>query len=66
MRISKEKYELTLARQCKTNTEIIQDGNFRRATFFKMIRGEECKPITVGKLAKVLGCDVEDLLRNEA
>ena len=60
MRINKAKYQLALARACKDRRDLIAAG-IPAGTLSKMYTSE-MKPVTVGKIAKALGCDVTDII----
>ena len=60
MKISKEKYELALARACKERKDLIAAG-IPVGTLTR-IYSSELKPVSVGRIAKALGCDVTDII----
>ncbi len=64
MKISKKKLDMVLAEQCKTMSMLRGEG-LSPHTLTRMRRGEDVKPITVGKIAKALGVDPEDIIDKE-
>ena len=60
MYISKNKVELVLARQCKSLRDL--RNGLSPGTLAKVRGGEELRPKTVGKLARLLGCDPADII----
>lgn len=62
MKISVNKLELTLARQCRTISSL-RDGVSSK-TIDKIKKGFEVNPVTVGRIANALGVDVEEIIDN--
>ncbi|MBE7004701.1 MAG: hypothetical protein E7425_10580 [Ruminococcaceae bacterium] len=60
MRVSKNKLEVALARQCKNLHEL--RGELSPQTLTKINRGDELQAKTVGRLAQLLQCDPADLI----
>lgn len=63
MKIPKRKLEIIMAKMEMSTSDIIQRG-MPRPTLDRIKATESAKPETVGKLAKILGCDVTDLLED--
>jgi len=61
--ISKNKVDLVLARQCKSLRDL--RSGLSPGTLAKIQSGEELRPKTVGKLARLLGCDPADIIESE-
>ena len=57
MKINRKKLELAKARACMGQKEIVAAGTLTNA-----MTGKNVKPETAGRLAKVLGVDVLDLI----
>lgn len=60
VKIVGSKLDLVLARQCKSLTDLRTD--LSPSTLVKIRNGEELRPKTVGRLAKLLGCDPADII----
>ena len=60
MKINKQKLELAKARACMDTNDIIAAG-IPKGTLCNVCRGE-VKAKTAGKLAKILGCDVTEII----
>lgn len=60
MKISKTKYELAMARANKKVKDIVKAGI--SASTLTDIWERDVRPVTVGKIAKALGCDVTDII----
>lgn len=60
MKISKTKYELAMARANKKVKDIVKAGI--SASTLTDIWERDVRPVTVGKIAKALGCDVIDII----
>ena len=62
MRISKAKYELAMARACKERKDLIAAG-IPVGTLAR-IYSSELKPVSVGRIAQAIGCDVTDIIED--
>lgn len=60
MKISKTKYELAMARANKKVKDIVKAGI--SASTLTDIWERDVRPVTVGRIAKALGCDVTDII----
>ena len=60
MRIDKEKYLLARARACVSTKDLVAAG-IPRGTV-SIITNSEIRPETAGKIAKVLGVDVTEII----
>lgn len=61
MVIKREKLERAIAEACMTSSEIVNSG-VTRSTLFNASIGKSVRPVTVGKIARILNCDVADLI----
>lgn len=61
MKINRNKYELARARACKGQKDLIAAG-IPKGTLYRLIGGGNARPETIGKIAKVLGVDVEEII----
>ena len=59
-----KKFELAKARSCIGRKEILAAG-FPDGTLRGVVSGRNIKPETVGRLAKIMGVDVLDLIEEE-
>ena len=64
MRISKEKMDIILARECRSISDLRAGASPQ--TLAKIQRGENLRPSTAGKIAKALGVDVTAIIESEA
>lgn len=64
MKINKQKFELARARSCKGWKELEAAG-IPKGTICRATSGGNLKPETVGKIAKVLECDVTEIIEEE-
>lgn len=64
MKISKNKFDLLLAKNCITVLEVAEQCGVSRNIFLRINKGLEMLPRTVGKIAKALNCDVTELLED--
>lgn len=64
MKVNRNKLEIAEARACMGRKEIIAAG-FPCSTLHNIKAGKNVTPTTVGRLAKVLGVDVPDLIEEE-
>ncbi len=63
MKISRERIELILARECKTVASLRMGTSPQ--TLAKIRHGGNMRPSTVGKIAKALGVDVAEIIESE-
>ena len=61
MKIDKEKFELAKARACTGTKDLVAAG-IPRGTLCRIVGGEEARPETIGKIAKILGVDVTEII----
>lgn len=62
MKILKNKLEIAMANKCMNPFDLCKSVNIQYQTYRRLALGNECKPATVGKIAKVLEVKVEDLV----
>lgn len=63
MKINVSKLNLEMANACISINDLADKAKVSRTSIGKFINGTvEARPATVGKLAKALGCKVEDLI----
>ena len=64
MKINRKKLELAKARACMGQKEMVVVG-FPGGTLTNAITGKNIKPETAGRLAKILGVDVLEIIKTE-
>ena len=64
MKINRKKLELAKARACMGQKEIVVVG-LPVGTLTNAITGKNIKPETAGRLAKILGVDVLEIIKTE-
>lgn len=64
MKIDREKLNLAKARACMGQKEISKKG-FPKGTYCRIMQGQDVKPETAGRLARVLGVDVTEIIETE-
>lgn len=64
MKVDSRKLDLLLAVQCKSMTNLRNEG-LSPKTLTRIRRGEEVKPKTLGTLAKALGVSPEAIIKQE-
>ena len=62
MKISKSKVELIMARNCLEMRELVNTSGLAKITVQRMLAGKDVKPVTIGKIAKALEIDVQDIV----
>ena len=63
MKIDKRKIELVMARACVSRKELERSG-IPKTTLIRAMK-HSVRPATAGKIAKVLGVDVTEILETE-
>lgn len=64
MKADKNKLQIAMARACMTTADIEKITGMPRPTLNNVIIGRSVTPVTIGKVAKALECDVTDLLED--
>lgn len=66
MRIDEKKLKIAMARACMNRNDLIKASGVGTSTLSAIsTKGGKAAVITVGKLAKALGCDVTEILADE-
>ena len=63
MKIDAKKLDLALAKRCM-NLSDLREGSSQQ-TLKRIRRGEEVKPATAGRIARALGVDVSEIIKQE-
>lgn len=63
MYLDRDKYNLILARQCIENSEIWKALHMSQANYNRIVRGGKTTPATLGHIAKYLGVDVTEIMK---
>lgn len=66
MRADRRKLELAMARACMDSADLPVKAQIPRGTVLNVIVGKSVRPATLGRVARALGCDVTDILLEEA
>lgn len=61
MKLNREKYELSRARACMGQKDLVAAG-IPKGTLCRIVGGEDARPETIGKIARVLGVDVTEII----
>lgn len=65
MKIDVRKLEILQAKCCMTVKEMKEKADISHGTYLRIINGStRIAPLTVGKIAKALNCDVTELLED--
>lgn len=62
MKADRNKLELAMARACLLPGELAAAAKLPRPTLNGVINGRSVRPATLGKVARALGVDVEELM----
>ena len=63
MYLDKDKYNVILARLCLTSPEVADAIKLSRASMYRIVRGGKTTPATLGHIAKYLGVDVTEIMK---
>ena len=66
MKISKAKIERLMAIKGLNNSQVANMAEMSRQNFSSTKRRESCHPKSAGKIAKALGVDVREIMKEEA
>lgn len=62
MVINNSKLQVALATVCMNPYDLCKAVNIQYQTYRRIAAGNNCKPATVGKIAKALNVDVTDII----
>ena len=62
MIIDKKKLEVAMATACMNAHDLCKEAGMKYQLFYRVASGNNCKPATVGKIAKALNTPVENLI----
>lgn len=62
MVIDKQKYDLALAKACLETKDVAERSGLYPDTVTRATMGKNMRPITIGIIAKAIGCEVEDIV----
>lgn len=65
MKANRRKLELAMANACMSSGDLQKASGLRRPTLNNVITGRGVRPDTIGKVAKALGVEVEEILEQE-
>lgn len=63
MKVDRRCVTLIMAEKCFEKKELY--GDISKSTVRRLLAGEECRPATVGKLARVLGVEVSKIVQTD-
>jgi len=61
MKINKQKLRLAMATACMNPYDLCKAVNIQYQTYRRILAGNNCKPATVGKIAKALNVPVDQI-----
>ncbi len=64
MVIDKDKLEIAMANICIGQYDLCEKAGINKQTYRNVRKGKNCKPVTVGKIAKALGICAEALIKS--
>lgn len=65
MKINRQKLYIAMARACMDSADIPATAQLPRATVQNAITGRSIRPATLGKIARALGVDPEEIIDKE-
>lgn len=66
MKADRKKLELAMARACMESADLPAAAGLPRPTVQNVIVGKSVRPATLGRIAKALGVDPVEILKEEA
>lgn len=64
MKLSREKLDIQIAKNCWTVSELAKNYGVSAQRIRMILNSKQVAPVTAGKLAKALGCDVTEILED--
>ena len=65
MKANRRKLEIAMAKACMNSGDLQKASGLKRPTLNNVITGRGITPATLGKVAKALGVEVEEILEEE-
>lgn len=65
MKLNKENYNVLLAQNCLSQSEVAKLSRVGKGTIARLLLGEDARPQTIGKIAKALKTEVLKLIEVE-
>ena len=65
MKANRKQLELAMARACMTPEELAAAAQMPRPTLNNVIVGKSVRPATLGRVARALGAEVENIMEKE-
>lgn len=65
LKINNSALQIALANECINPYELCERTKIQYQTYRRLSNGFNCKPATVGKIARALNVNVEDLIMKE-
>ena len=66
MKADRKKLELAMARACMNSADLPAAAGLPRSTVQNLVVGKSVRPATLGKVARALGVDPEDIIEKGA
>lgn len=66
MKINNSKLQIALATACMNPYDLCKEIGIQYQTYRRISTGNNCKPATIGKIAKALNVPVENLINMES
>lgn len=65
MKANTIKVEIAMAESCMTTIDVCKKAKLPKTTFNNVLSGRSVRPATLGRVAKVLGVDVREIMEVE-
>lgn len=65
MKVDRKKLELAMARACMASAELPPAAGLPRPTVQNAIVGKSVRPATIGRIARALGVDPAEIIKQE-
>lgn len=65
MKLDRKKLDLAKARACMSTTQVVEKSGVPRGTYNTVMSRDSVRPETVGKIAKALGVDPAEIIKEE-
>jgi len=66
MTISRKKIEAQMARKALKVSKVEEQAKLGKGALSRIFRSRTCTPVTAGRIARVLGVDVTEIMEDEA
>lgn len=66
MKVDRQKLDMAMARACMNNADLATAVGLSRSAVHGALQGKNIRPATLGRIAKALGVDPAEIIKDES